>query len=149
MTDASVRYLKPSAFEIYFNKAMALLPKIGINAWGARTLAVRGRTSGEWRTVPVNLLTEGGERYLVAPRGQAQWVRNIRAAGGGELRLGRKTEVFTVTELPDAEKVPVLRRYLERWGWEVGRFFEGITKNATDEQLTEIAPGFPVFRINR
>ena len=146
---SSVRYLKPKGFEVYFNKAMALMPKLGIGAFGARTLAVRGRKSGEWKTVPVNLLDLDGERYLVAPRGQAQWVRNIRVAGGGELRLGRKTEPFTVTELPDQEKLPVLRRYLERWGWEVGRFFEGVTKDATDEQLTAISPGFPVFRINR
>jgi len=148
MSDTAARYIKPSRFEGYFNKFVAVLPKLGINAWGARTLAVRGRKSGDWRTVPVNLLTRDGERYLVAPRGQAQWVRNIRVAGGGELRLGRKAEVFTVTELPDEEKLPVLRLYLERWGWEVGRFFEGVTKNSSDEQLVEIAPGFPVFRIN-
>jgi deazaflavin-dependent oxidoreductase (nitroreductase family) len=149
MADASTRYIKPTGFAVRANKVVGLLPKLGINAWGARILAVRGRTSGEWRTVPVNLLTRDGKRYLVAPRGQAQWVRNIRAAGGGELRLGRKTEAITVTELADADKVPVLRRYLERWGWEVGQFFEGMTKDATDEQLVEIAPGFPVFRINR
>jgi len=149
MSDSSVRYLKPKGFEVYLNKAMGLLPKLGVNAFGARTLAVRGRKSGEWKTVPVNLLPLDGERYLVAPRGQTQWVRNIRVSGGGELRLGRKTEPFTVTELPDDEKLPVLRRYLERWGWEVGQFFEGITKNATDEELVGIAPGFPVFRINR
>ena len=149
MSDASARYLKPKGMEVYFNKTLGLLPKLGINAWGARTLAVRGRKSGEWKTVPVNLLPLDGERYLVAPRGQTQWVRNIRVSGGGELRLGRKAEPFTVTELPDDEKLPVLRRYLERWGWEVGQFFEGITKNATDEELIGIAPGFPVFRINR
>ncbi|HEV2639692.1 MAG TPA: nitroreductase/quinone reductase family protein [Actinocrinis sp.] len=149
MSDTSVRYLKPHGFEVIVNKALGLMPKLGINAWGARTLAVRGRKSGEWKTVPVNLLPLDGERYLVAPRGHTQWVRNIRVAGGGELRLGRKAEPFTVTELPDDQKLPVLRRYLERWGWEVGQFFEGITKDSTDEQLTEIAPGFPVFRVNR
>lgn len=149
MSDTSIRYVKPTRFDAIFNKSIAVLVKHGISIWGARVLAVQGRKSGEWRTTPVNLLTRDGERYLVAPRGQAQWVRNIRAAGGGELRLGRKSERFTITELPDAEKVPVLRLYLERWGWEVGRFFEGVTKNSGDEQLAEIAPGFPVFRINR
>ena len=149
MSDTSNRYVKPTRSEIIFNKSIGVLVKLGVNAWGARVLAVQGRKSGEWRTTPVNLLTRDGERYLVAPRGQAQWVRNIRVSGGGELRLGRKAETFTVTELPDAEKVPVLRLYLERWGWEVGRFFEGVTKHATDEELVGIAPGFPVFRINR
>jgi deazaflavin-dependent oxidoreductase (nitroreductase family) len=146
---ASTRYIKPHGFEVYLNKVLNLLPKLGLGVWGARTLAVRGRKSGEWRTAAVNLLTLDGERYLVAPRGQTQWVRNIRVSGGGELRLGRRAEPFTATELPDPEKLPVLRRYLERWGWEVGQFFEGVTKNATDAQLAEISPGFPVFRINR
>ena len=146
---ATTRYIKPKGFEVHLNKALALLPRFGLGVWGARTLAVRGRKSGEWKTVVVNLLSLEGERYLVAPRGQTQWVRNIRAAGGGELRLARRAEPFTVTELPDEDKLPVLRRYLERWGWEVGQFFEGVTKDATDEQLSEIAPGFPVFHINR
>jgi deazaflavin-dependent oxidoreductase (nitroreductase family) len=146
---SSSRYLKPQGFEVHFNKFMGLLTKLGVSAWGARTLAVRGRKSGEWKTNPVNLLSLDGERYLVSPRGHTQWVRNIRVSGGGELRLGRKAEPFTITELPDDEKLPVLRRYLERWGWEVGKFFEGITKDATDEQLVAVAPGFPVFRVNR
>ena len=149
MSDANVRYHRAKGFEARFNKAMGLLPKFGLGAFGARTLAVRGRKSGQWQTVPVNPLPMDGERYLVAPRGQTQWVRNIRVAGGGELRLGRKAEPFTVTELPDDEKLPVLRDYLKRWGWEVGRFFEGITKDSTDEELIAIAPGFPIFRINR
>lgn len=109
---------------------------------------MRGRKSGEWRTTLVNVLTtDDGARYLVAPRGHTQWVRNLRVAGSGEIRLGRKHESFTATELPDAEKLPVLRAYLDRWGWEVGRFFEGVTKNSTDAELTEIAPGFPVFKL--
>lgn len=149
MPDTSARYVQPTGFANQMNKAMGLMTKLGIGAFGARTLAVRGRKSGEWKTVPVNPLTLDGECYLVAPRGQTQWVRNMRAAGGGELRLGRRAEPFTATELPDTEKLPVLRRYLEVWGWEVGQFFEGVTKDATDEQLVRIAPGFPVFRINR
>ncbi|NUS91902.1 MAG: nitroreductase, partial [Nocardia sp.] len=96
----------------------------------------------------VNLMTAAdGQRYLVAPRGHTQWVRNLRVAGSGELRLGRRTEEFTAIEVRDVDKVPLLRRYLERWGWEVGRFFEGITKDSTDAELAAIAPGFPVFRI--
>ena len=75
---------------------------------------MRGRSSGEWRTVPVNLLTIDGTRYLVAPRGTTQWVRNIRAAGGGELRIGRRTEAISVRELADDAKPPVLREYVRR-----------------------------------
>jgi deazaflavin-dependent oxidoreductase (nitroreductase family) len=120
---------------------------MGISLMGSRELAVRGRTSGEWRTTPVNLMTVDGERYLVAPRGHTQWVRNIRVAGGGELRLGRRVEPITVEELADADKPAVLREYLRRWAWEVSRFFEGVDKDSPDSRLLEIAPGFPVFRI--
>lgn len=142
------RNVQANAAERFFNKTVAFITARGFSLYGSRVLAVRGRVSGEWRTTPVNLLTREGARYLVAPRGHTQWVRNIRAAGGGELRLGRKTETFTVTELDDAEKLPVLRDYLARWGWEVGRFFDEDIKNITDDRLAALAPGLPVFRIN-
>ncbi len=145
----ATRYIGPTGIDPIVNRFFNLLPKLGISVMGSRLLAVRGRTSGEWRTTMVNVL-EGpdGVRYLVAPRGRTQWVRNIRVAGGGELRLGRKVESFTVTEVADADKTPVLRLYLQKWGWEVGKFFEGVTKDATDDELAAIAPGFPVFRID-
>ena len=148
MTTAT-RYLAPTGFDPIFNRIMNLLPKLGISIAGSRLLAVRGRKSGEWRTTMVNVMTAAdGERYLVAPRGHTQWVRNLRVTGTGELRLGRKAETFTAAEVADADKIPLLRHYLERWGWEVDRFFEGVTKNATDAELAEIAPGFPVFRLD-
>jgi deazaflavin-dependent oxidoreductase (nitroreductase family) len=124
------------------------LTGMGISLLGSRILYVRGRKSGEWRTTPVNLLSYEGERYLVAPRGHTQWVRNMRVAGGGELHLGRRTEAFTATELADEDKVAVLRAYLKRWKWEVGTFFDGVGPDASDEKLLEIAPGYPVFRIS-
>ncbi|MQY28983.1 nitroreductase/quinone reductase family protein [Nocardia aurantia] len=142
------RHIAPAGFDPIFNRLANWLPRLGISVAGSRLLAVRGRKSGEWRTTMVNLLVDAeGDRYLVAPRGNTQWVRNLRASGSGELRLGRSTEPFTAVEVADADKVPVLRLYLKKWGWEVGRFFEGITKDATDAELAGIAPGFPVFRI--
>src|SRR5882672_1042269 len=84
-----------------FNSTVVWLTRRGISVWGSRVLYVRGRTSGQWRSNPVNVLTYEGRRYLVAPRGQTQWVRNLRAAGGGELRVGRRVETFTATELAD------------------------------------------------
>ena len=146
---SDTRYIKPTVYDVLINRLAGRLTKLGISHMGSRVLAVRGRKSGEWRTTPVNPLKLDGERYLVAPRGQAQWVRNIRVTGGGELRIGRRSEAFTVTEVADAEKVPMLREYLRVWGWEVGRFFEGVTKDATDAELAAIAPGFPVFRIDK
>ena len=130
-----------------FNGTVAALTKRGVSIWGSRVLYVRGRKSGEWRSNPVNVLTHGDSRYLVAPRGHTQWVRNLRAAGGGELRVGRKVERFTATELADGQKPDVLRAYLKRWKMEVGVFFDGVDANAPDAKLLEIAPGYPVFLI--
>ena len=130
-----------------FNKSVEGLTRHGISIWGSRVLAVRGRTSGEWRTTPVNPLTHEGKRYLVAPRGHTQWVRNMRVAGGGELRVGRRVENFTAAELPDEQKPDVLRAYLKRWKFEVGVFFDGVGPDAPDEKLLAIAPGYPVFLI--
>jgi deazaflavin-dependent oxidoreductase (nitroreductase family) len=146
MTDA--RYAEPGWFTTHvFNRTVAALTRLGISVWGSRELRVRGRKSGEWRATPVNPMTIEGARYLVAPRGTTQWVRNLRAAGTGELRVGRRVEEFSAQELADEVKVPILREYLRRWAFEVGQFFEGVDKNATDEQLAAIAPDFPVFRV--
>jgi deazaflavin-dependent oxidoreductase (nitroreductase family) len=142
------RYVRPGWFTQHvFNPTVALLTRAGISVWGSRELRVRGRTSGEWRTNPVNLLTVAGTRYLVAPRGHTQWVRNLRVAGTGELRVGRHTETFRATEVPDDEKVPILRAYLKRWKAEVGVFFDGVSAASTDEELARIAPDHPVFRL--
>jgi deazaflavin-dependent oxidoreductase (nitroreductase family) len=146
-TGSEPRYVQPSAGTRVFNRAVSGLTRLGLSVWGSRVLAVRGRTSGEWRTTPVNLLTFQGERYLVAPRGETQWVRNIRVAGGGELRLGRRAEPFTVSEVADADKPAILRAYLTRWKLEIGVFFQGVGPDAPDSRLLEIAPGYPVFRI--
>ncbi|GLY79433.1 nitroreductase family deazaflavin-dependent oxidoreductase [Actinoallomurus iriomotensis] len=124
------------------------LTGMGISLLGSRILYVRGRKTGEWRTTPVNLLVHEGERYLVAPRGHTQWVRNMRVSGGGELHLGRRTEVFTATEVADGDKPEILRSYLRRWKFEVAMFFDGVGPDASDEKLLEIAPGYPVFRLN-
>jgi deazaflavin-dependent oxidoreductase (nitroreductase family) len=142
-------YREPGWFTRHvFNRAVRRLTRMGLSVWGSRELRVRGRSTGEWRTVPVNLLTLDGNRYLVAPRGETQWVRNLRAAGAGELRLGRGIEPFTAQELADAEKVAVLRAYLRRWKMEVGVFFDGTDADSSDDELLAIAPRHPVFRID-
>jgi deazaflavin-dependent oxidoreductase (nitroreductase family) len=139
--------VKPTRLDRAFNALVQFLTRVGVSVYGSRVLAVRGRRSGEWRTVPVNLLVHEGARYLVAPRGETEWVRNIRAAGGGELRLGSAREPVRVVELGDEDKPPVLRVYLRKWGFEVGRFFEGVAADASLDDLRRIAPGFPVFRL--
>jgi len=108
------------------NRGVTGLNRAGISVAGTRVLEVPGRTSGQLRRTPVNLLTVDGERYLVAPRGQTQWVRNLRASGRGRLLLGKRGEPFTATEVPDGEKTPRLRAYLKRWRSAVGMFFDGV-----------------------
>ena len=130
-----------------FNHAVALLTRLGVSVAGSRVLEVRGRTTGEPRRNPVNLLTLDGTRYLVAPRGHTQWVRNLRARREGRLLLGRRAEDFTAVELTDDEKPPILRAYLKRWKWEVGAFFGGVGPESSDEELRGIAPSHPIFRI--
>jgi deazaflavin-dependent oxidoreductase (nitroreductase family) len=145
----TARYLEPDAMtRRVANPLVSGLVKIGVGVRGARILEVRGRTSGKIRSVPVNPLPLNGERYLVAPRGETQWVRNIRAANSADLRKGSKRESIGVTEMDDADKAPIIRAYLELWAMEVGKFFDGLTKDSPDTEIEAVAPGFPVFCIH-
>lgn len=141
-------YQRPDFFtNKVFNPLVQGAMKLGISLRGSRTLSVRGRKSGEWRSTPVNPLPFEGQRYLVAPRGNTQWVRNIRVSGEGVLKLGRKRETIGVEELPDEAKGPILRAYLKEWAWETKQFFGVDNKDVNDEVLARIAPEHPVFRV--
>ncbi len=143
-----MHYRAPSWFDRkLMNPLIAGLTRLGISFWGSRILEVRGRKSGEPRRNPVNPLALRGGRYLVAPRGHTQWVRNLRAAGQGELLLGSRREHFTAAEVADANKEEVLRAYLRRWKWEAGQFFDGVGPESPSDEFTRIATDHPVFRI--
>ena len=145
MTDS---YARPGWFTVnVFNRLVAGLTRLGISVLGSRVLAVRGRQSGLWRTTPVNLLVHQGSRYLVAPRGVTQWVRNVRAGGQVELRIGRRREPVTLVELSEDEKPPVIRAYLRRWKVEVGAFFQGVGADAPDADIARISPAHPAFLV--
>jgi deazaflavin-dependent oxidoreductase (nitroreductase family) len=131
--DRAPRYLKPGW--LTSRVLNPLLMRLGM----IPTLAVRGRTSGEWRTVPVNVLELDGQRYLVAPRGDTQWVRNLRATGRGELRWRGRVEPFRAIEIPDNEKPRLVEAYLGRWGDQVTGYFKALP-NPVDH---------PVLRIER
>jgi deazaflavin-dependent oxidoreductase (nitroreductase family) len=149
MNATEARYIKPKSATNFFNDAVGRLTRMGISVYGSRVLAVKGRKSGEWRTTPVNPLRIDGVRYLVAPRGNTQWVRNLRVVGTGELRIGGKVEPFSATEIADDDKPAILRAYLKRWKFEVGVFFDGVDAKAPEAKLREIAPGYPIFRIEQ
>jgi deazaflavin-dependent oxidoreductase (nitroreductase family) len=146
---AAPHYRQPGWFTRHvFNNAVAGLTRMGISVLGSRVLEVRGRKSGEPRRTPVNLLRVGGASYLVSPRGEGQWVRNVRADSGRlDLLVGRRRTHYVATELRDEEKVPVLRAYLARWKLEVGVFFDGVGPRSTDAEIAAIASKHPVFAI--
>jgi deazaflavin-dependent oxidoreductase (nitroreductase family) len=142
-------YQEPGWFTRHvFNATVELMTRLGLSVWGSRVLEVRGRTSGEPRRTPVNLLTVDGVQYLVAARGETQWVRNLRVAGEGALLIGRRRDAFTAIEVGESERAPILRAYLKRWKAEVGVFFDGVSDKSTDAELEAIAPKHPVFRIS-
>ena len=141
-------YQRPGWFTTHvFNRIVAGLTRAGVSVYGSRVLEVQGRKSGEWRKTPVNLLRYDGADYLVAPRGQTQWVKNLRASGEGRLLVGRRTQPFTAVELDNDEKPGLLRAYLQRWKFEVGAFFDGVGPESSDDELRRIAPDHPVFRL--
>jgi deazaflavin-dependent oxidoreductase (nitroreductase family) len=143
-----MRYQQPDWFtKNIINRLIMLATRLGVSMRGSRILAVPGRKSGKVHTVPVNLLEHENKRFLVAPRGNTQWVRNVRAAGGGELRLGRKREQFRAVELMDGEKPDLLRAYLKAWSMETGKFFDNVKHDAPAEEIARIAPNHPVFRL--
>jgi deazaflavin-dependent oxidoreductase (nitroreductase family) len=147
--NTSPNYQPPDWFtRTVFNRLVAGLTRAGISVWGSRVLEIRGRKTGEPRRTPVNPLTLDGSRYLVAPRGHTQWVRNLRAAGEGTLVLGRRRDHFRATEVADNDKQEILRAYLRRWKWEVGQFFGGVGPDSPAVDLERIAPDHPVFRMD-
>jgi hypothetical protein len=120
--------------------------RLGVSVWGSRILEVRGRQSGLARRTPVNLLVVEVRHYLVSPRGETQWVRNVRSDGGRlALVLGRRRQEQIAVELSDSEKVPILRAYLRRWKMEVGVFFDGVTADSEEDEVVRIAADHPVF----
>ncbi|MEY7971782.1 nitroreductase/quinone reductase family protein [Saccharomonospora xinjiangensis] len=145
--NATTRYLRPGRAARAMNRVVAALTRRGMSLWGSRILSVAGRTTGILRSTPVNVLTLDGEQYLVAARGNTEWVRNLRAAGIGKLSVGKREEWFEGIEILDDDRLPVLRAYLRRWAWEVGAFFDGVTADASDDELRTAAAKHPVFRI--
>ena len=140
-------YVKPGWFSrTVLNAPITLFARLGVSLSGAQVLSVEGRASGEWHSVPVNPLSVGGERYLVSPRGNTQWARNLRANPSAKLRLGRSESTVTASEVADSEKLPVLKAYIDRWGGVTHSLF-GVSRHPDDAEIAGIASRSPVFRI--
>lgn len=149
--DRDVAHYRPPGWVTrnVFNRILTRLTRMGVSIWGSRVLEVRGRTSGEPRRTPVNLLTVDGRNYLVSARGHTQWVRNVRADGGRLTTiLGRARTDWMATEVDDDDhKAAILRAYLKRWKAEVGAFFDGVGPDSTEEEMKAVAQDHPVFEL--
>ena len=127
------------------NTVVRPLARLGLTGPRTHLLTVRGRTTGRPWSTPVSIVRDGGERWLVAPYGDRNWVLNARAAGEVELRRGRRRELLGVEELDPADAVPVLRRYYELG--RVTRPFFQVSLDSSDEDWLAEAPSHPVFRL--
>ncbi|MEE6177457.1 nitroreductase family deazaflavin-dependent oxidoreductase [Mycobacterium sp. 050134] len=145
----ATRYEEPNRLTRAANAPIRWLAEAGISIAGTRALRVRGRKSGKSRSVVVNILTVDGVDYLVSPRGNTQWARNVRAAGAVEVGPRWRHRHALVSEVDDAAKPELLRRYLERWYWQVKDVVAGLTPDSSDDELRAAAPTMPVFALVR
>jgi deazaflavin-dependent oxidoreductase (nitroreductase family) len=139
-------FLKPKPIEKLFNRAFGFLVGLGLGLRHNYLLQVRGRKSGRIYSTPVNVLDTEGKRYLVAPRGRTQWVRNAEAVGEIILKRGRDRQSFRLRPIPDGEKLPLLKLYLERFAKTVQRYFP-VQAGAPLESFRHLAPNYPVFEL--
>ncbi|GAA4290226.1 nitroreductase/quinone reductase family protein [Mycobacterium paraffinicum] len=144
----STRYEEPSGVVRAANAVIRWLAEMGVSIAGTHALRVRGRKSGKTRAVVINLLTVDGVDYLVSPRGNTQWARNVRAAGIVETGPRWRRRRARVSEVADTAKPELLRRYLERWYWQVKDYVAGLTPDSTDEEFRAVAPTIPVFALS-
>lgn len=145
----TTRYEEPNRAARAANTVIRGLAELGISIAGTRALGVRGRKTGKRRGVVVNLLTVDGVDYLISPRGNTQWVRNVRAAGAVEVGPRWRRRPVQASEVADDDKPEVLRRYLARWYWQVKGYVAGLTPDSSDSELLAAAPSIPVFALSR
>jgi deazaflavin-dependent oxidoreductase (nitroreductase family) len=136
----------PSAGERIFNRIFGFLVGIGLSFSYNYLLQVRGRKSGKPFSTPVNLLEIGGKRFLVAPRGRTQWVRNAEAANEITLKKGSHRQTFRLRPLEGAEKLEILRAYLDTFRREVQAYFP-VKAGSPVEAFTGIADSYPAFAL--
>jgi deazaflavin-dependent oxidoreductase (nitroreductase family) len=139
-------FREPTALEKLFNRAFGFLIGMGIGPAHIYLLEVPGRKSGKLYRTPVDLLELDGKRYLVAPRGRTQWVRNAEAAGEITLKKGSNRQMLCLRQLSDGEKLSVLKAYLDNFKGEVQRYFT-IPAGSPSQAFTEVAPSYPAFEL--
>lgn len=143
----TVRYEAPNLAARAGNELIRWLAEAGISIAGTRALRVRGRKTGKLRGVVINLLTVDGRDYVVSPRGNTQWARNARSAGVVEMGPRWRSREVRIGEIGDDAKPELLKRYLDRWYWEVKGHVGGLTPESTDDEIHAAAPSIPVFEL--
>jgi deazaflavin-dependent oxidoreductase (nitroreductase family) len=147
MPDASPEFRAPSAGERLFNRAFGFLVGLGLGFRYNYLLQVHGRKSGKIYSTPIDLLEVDGKRFLVAPRGRTQWVRNAEAAGGITLKRGSYRQNFQLRPLSETEKPPVLKAYLDSFRREVQRYFP-VPAGSPPEAFAPLNDNYPAFELS-
>jgi deazaflavin-dependent oxidoreductase (nitroreductase family) len=142
--DASLQKL--TSAERLFNKIFGGLVGLGICPRDYYLLEVVGRKSGRTYSTPVNLLEVRGKRFLVAPRGYTQWVRNAQAAGTVTLRKGSRRDKFHLRALSNEEKPEILKAYLDRFKITVQRYFP-VSSGSPPAAFEPLVVRYPVFEL--
>ena len=127
------------------NSILTTLIHLGVKLQGTYLLSIPGRKTGKIHTIPIRLIQKGGQRWLVAPYGEVNWVLNARAAGQVTLSPGRTSETVTIVELDPKESAPVLKEYLTQVPY-VKPYFD-VTPASSLEAFEAEAPRHPVFHI--
>jgi deazaflavin-dependent oxidoreductase (nitroreductase family) len=146
MTSQLSVFREPTAIEKFINRAFGFVVSLGLGPSHIHVLEVRGRKSGKLYSTPVDLLEFQGKRYLVAPRGRTQWVRNAEAAGEISLKKGGRRQRFRLRSIPDAEKLPILKAYLDTFKREVQRYFP-VPSASPPEAFAHVASNYPAFEL--
>jgi deazaflavin-dependent oxidoreductase (nitroreductase family) len=146
MKDKLHSFRPPSAVERIFNQLWGFLVGLGLGFSYNYLLQVRGRKSGKLYSTPIDLLEINGRRFLVAPRGRTQWVRNAEASGEVALKKGSLRQVFGLRPLSGEEKLPILKTYLESFKAEVQRYFP-IQAGSPPEAFRAVAENYPAFEL--
>jgi deazaflavin-dependent oxidoreductase (nitroreductase family) len=146
MSSTPPEFRAPSAGGRVFNRIFGFLVGLGLGYSYNYVLQVRGRKSGRLYSTPIDLLELEGKRFLVAPRGRTQWVRNAEAAGEVTLKKGRTQHRFQLRPIPDANKPEILKAYLDNFKREVQRYFP-VTAGSPVEAFNELTQSYPAFEL--
>ena len=139
-------FRKPTAFEAFFNRTFGFLIGMGIGPSHIYLLQVRGRKSGKLFSTPVDLLDLNGKRYLVAPRGRTQWVRNAEVAGEVTLKKGSSVQKYRLRTIAVPDKPEILKAYLDSYKKEVQRYFP-VSAGSPAQDFVAVAESYPAFEL--